>query len=252
MPAFERRLSRRRVFICQGIITASMLMAFGLNPGSIAYCDDPVFSGPQPGEKLTELKLQGVYDDLAGKEFDPIADAKGKPTLLVFVHKLTRPGLGLARGVTDYAKSLDEPQSFAAVAWLDDDKANAEQFLTRVRKSLNLKVPVGISVDGGEGPGSYGLNRNVELTVLIAKDNKVVANFALIQPSMSDGVAIAGAFAKLLDKQPPTMEELQKIAYPGRAMDMRGRPARGQARPDANPGEREKPAAKEDASADAE
>ena len=178
-----------------------------------------VFSGPQPGEKLVGLNLVGVYDDQAGKEFDPVADASGGPTLLVFVHKITRPGLGLVRGVTSYADTLKDSDVNSAVAWLSADKADAEAFLNRARKSLNLKVPVGISPDGEEGPGSYGLNRNVELTVLVAKENKVVANFALIQPSMTDGVKIAGELAKVIGKKPPSSDELIKIAYPGQAMN---------------------------------
>jgi hypothetical protein len=216
-----------------GLSPAAIVLAVGILIGtapSESRGEDLVFSGPQVGEKLTELKLVGVYDDSAGKEFDPVADAQGKPTLLVFVHKLTRPGLGLARGLTSYAKSLDVPDSYTAIAWLDDDKAKAEQFLNRARSSLNLQVPVGVSVDGGEGPGSYGLNRNVELTVLVADKNKVLANFALIQPSMSDGVKIAGEFAKALGKEPPTAEQLQEIAYPGRMNAMkrqRQEPGRG-------------------------
>ena len=177
------------------------------------------FSGPQPGEKLVGLKLVGVYGDQAGKEFDPVTEASGSPTLLVFVHKITRPGLGLVRGITSYADSLKKSDVKTAVAWLSADKAEAESFLNRAKKSLNLKVPVGISPDGEEGPGSYGLNRNVELTVLVAKENKVVGNFALVQPSMTDGVKIAGELAKVIGKKPPTSDELVKIAYPGQAMN---------------------------------
>lgn len=225
MPSLFKKFSflNKVAFVALGFIVAG--------PTSSGICDDPVFSGPQPGEKLSPFQLLGVYDDALGKEFDPVADADGKPTLLVFVHKLTRPGVGLTRGLTNYAKSIKEPASYSAIIWLDDDKAKAEQYLTRARGSLNLAVPVGISVDGGEGPGSYGLNRNVELTVLVAKGNEVVANFALIQPSMSDGVKIAGAFAKTLGKEPPTAEELQKIAMGGRAMNMRRRAQQNQNRP---------------------
>ena len=68
-----------------------------------------------------------------------------------------------------------------------DDKAKAEEYLTRARQSLNFIAPVGISVDGGEGPGAYGLNRNVELTILIANQNQVTANFAIVQPSVTGG-----------------------------------------------------------------
>ena len=203
------------------ILTAASLM--GLSIPATVSAEDEVFSGPQPGEKLAAFKVQGVYDKAAGKEFAPLDEADGKPTMLVFVHKITRPGLGLVRGLTNYAKSQSETPSFSAVVWLDDDKAEAESFLNRARKSLNLQVPVGISIDGGEGPGAYGLNRNVELTILVANENKVVANFALVQPSMTDGVKIAGEFAKAIGKKPPTADELQKIAYPGRQMNMQRR-----------------------------
>ncbi|QEF99296.1 hypothetical protein Mal15_33600 [Stieleria maiorica] len=218
----DRRTGLGKTFalIALGLSSFGFLATLHASP---SHADDPVFSGPQAGELLPPLKLRGVYDDASGKEFDPVAQADGKPILLVFVHKLTRPGLGLARGLTNYAKTLDEPPHEAAIVWLHDDQAEAEAYLTRARPSLNLQVPVGISVDGGEGPGAYGLNRNVELTVLVAKDNKVVANFALIQPSLTDGVKIAGEFAKALGKAPPTAEELQKAAYPGRDGKMRRR-----------------------------
>ena len=225
MSVMQSVIEKRRFRPAGLVLVALWMVGFiGVSSAPMARGEDPVFSGPQPGEKLTPLKLSGVYDDAAGKEFDAVADADGKPTLLVFVHKLTRPGLGLARGLTNYAQTLKDPPSYSAIVWLNDDKAEAEAYLTRARPSLNLKVPVGISVDGGEGPGAYGLNRNVELTVLVAKDNNVLANFALIQPSMTDGVKIAGEFAKALGKTPPTAEELQKAAYPGRAMNMRRRP----------------------------
>lgn len=211
------------------IATVVVLTGVSVSSGE----EDKVFSGPQPGEKLPALPLTGVYDDQAGKEFDPVADADGKPLLVVFVHKITRPGLGMSRGLTAYVESLKDKEANAAIAWLADDKGEAEQFLLRARKSLNVKVPIGISVDGGEGPGVYGLNRNVELTVLVANKGKVVANFALVQPSMSDGVKIAGEIAKAVGEEPPTMEQLQEIAYPGMKARMmqRQRQSRGDARP---------------------
>lgn len=199
--------------------------------------DPPVFSGPQAGEALPALPLQGVYDEMAGVEFDPVTDAKGKPIMLVIVHKITRPGLGVVRGLTRYAKTVEDAPSVSAIGWLDDDKSKAEQFLLRVKQSLNFNVPVGISVDGGEGPGSYGLNRNVELTILIAKDGKVVSNFALVQPSFQDGIKVATAFAKTIGKEPPTAEELQKIAYPGQRMN-----ATRRQRPERRPPPAKKPA----------
>ncbi len=194
---------------------------------SMAAAEDPVFSGPQVGETLAPLKMIGVYDQSAGKEIDPVSVADGKPTLMVFVHKLTRPGFALTRAITNYAESQSKHGAIAGIVWLDDDRAKAEEYLVRARKSLNLKVPVGISVDGGEGPGAYGLNRNVELTILVAKDNKVTANFALIQPSVTEAARIAGELAKLIEQPPPDQKQMEQLAYPG-AM-MRSRTARSNA-----------------------
>lgn len=198
-----------------------LLASFALSLAFVSVAvagDEPVFSGPQAGEKITPFTVTGVYDEQAGKELDFVKDAAGKPTMLIFVHKLTRPGAALFRGLNAYAVSQKEKGARAYIVWLDDDKSNAEQYLTRARKSLNFTVPVGISTDGGEGPGAYGLNRNVELTILVAKDNKVTANFALVQPSVNDAEKIAAALAKLIDAKAPTQEELTKLAYPNREM----------------------------------
>ncbi len=193
----------------------------------VGRADDPVFSGPQPGEKLAPFKVMVALGDNAGHEVDPVAAADGKPTLLVFVHKLTRPGMALTRGLTAYAKSQSAQGVVSGIVWLDDDQAEAEAYLNRARGSLQFVVPVGVSVDGGEGPGAYGLNRNVELTILVAKDNQVAANFALVQPSVSEAPMIAAELAKLISQPPPTAEEIQKLAYPGAAMSRQAKMRRG-------------------------
>jgi hypothetical protein len=195
-----------------------MSVVCSVSLGMAAGADDPVFSGPQPGEPLATLKVVSVYGEKAGQEIDLLEAAGNKPTLLVFVHKLTRPGIALTRSLTGYAKSQAKHDVVSGIVWLDDDKAKAEEYLTRAAKSLNFVVPVGISVDGGEGPGAYGLNRNVELTVLIAKEGKVTANYALVQPSVSEAAKIAAELAKLIDQPPPTAQEIQKIAYGDRPM----------------------------------
>jgi hypothetical protein len=201
-----------------------------------AAADDAVFSGPQPGESLAPFKVLTVLGENSGREIDPVAAADGKPTLLVFVHKLTRPGMALTRGLTAYAKSQSAKGVVSGVIWLDDDQAKAEAYLKRASGSLKFVVPVGVSVDGGEGPGAYGLNRNVELTILVAKDNQVTANFALVQPSVTEAPMIAAALAKLIDQPSPTADEIQKLAYSGRAMATRANMRRGDAAKRPEPG----------------
>jgi hypothetical protein len=219
-------------------LTAASIAAFTLHPqgarmnplrsllllaclgAAVRADDDPVFSGPQVGEKIVPFKVQGVYDDLAGKEIDFVTAAEGKPTLLIFVHELTRPSLGMTRALTDYAAGRAKDGLATGIVWLAADKSEAEQYLKRARQSLNLKAPVGISVDGIEGPGSYGLNRKVALTILVAKDNKVTANFALVQPSLTEAPAVLGEVVKLIGGKAPTLADL---APPQRAGEPDGR-----------------------------
>ncbi len=192
--------------------TAAVAAVIAFSSSWLLLADEPVFSGPQVGESLVPFQVLAVGGPQAGTKIDPIARAEGKPTLLVFVHKLTRPGVSLARGLTSYAAAQEGVAT--GIIWLDDDQAAAEDYLKRAWNSLNFAAPVGISVDGGEGPGAYGLNRNVELTILVAKSNEVTANFALVQPSVTEAPKIAGELAKLINQPAPTSEQLAKFVSP--------------------------------------
>jgi hypothetical protein len=188
--------------------------------------EDKVFSGPQPGEKLPSFKVRGVYDDLEGKDLDFIAQARGKPTVLIFVHKLTRPNMALVRAITKYAFTRKKDDLHTFIVWLSPDRTEAAQYLKRARRSLNFVVPVGISLDGAEGPGAYGLNRKVQLTILVARDNKATANFALVQPGVTDAPAIAEAITRVVGGKPPTLKELNALAFPRRTAQPAGRDRR--------------------------
>lgn len=170
---------------------------------------EEVFSGPQVGEKLVGFEVQGVLGDLAGKKFDPVKDAGEKPLLLLFVHEATRPSIGLTRTLGDYAKKLGSDKLSTCVVFLTDDATETENFLKRAMHAMPA-VPLGISPDGQEGPGAYGLNRKVALTILVGKEGKTLANFALVQPSLAvDAPKIGKALhAALGEDKTPTLPEL--------------------------------------------
>ena len=66
------------------------------------------------------------------------------------------------------------------------------------KSAIFLKSPMGISVDGKEGPGAYGLNRKVTITILVVKDNKVHANFAILSPNKADFPKVKKAIDEVL------------------------------------------------------
>lgn len=185
-------------------------------------------SGPPAGEKLPDFKAHAFFGPDAGKEFMLHAKTKGGPTLLIFMHApseigITRPGFQFLKPVDAFA--AEQEKLATQIIWVTGDKDNIEKFLKRAENSLGLKSPVGICLEGGkDGPATYGLNDKVQVTVLVAKDNKVVANFAFADPNANDSTRVIAAVAKLLGKDPPKAqpEEKKKV------------------RPDAVPGELQK------------
>ncbi len=161
---------------------------------SSALADDPIFSGPQVGEILPAFKAKGVFAGQADKELDLVKQADGKPMALVFVHAKTRPAFGLTNKVMQYASTRSKAGLVCGVVFLTDDATAMTTWMRRVKQHLPEGVTHVVYADGAEGPGSYGLNRNVTLTVLVAKGGKVTANFALVQPSLeADGPKILKA-----------------------------------------------------------
>lgn len=177
---------------------------------SLFAADEPVFSGPQVGEKVGPFEIQLLIGEKKGEKADPVAAAKDAPTLLVFIHKVTRPSIALVRTITDYAATRKKDGLHTATVMLTGDVTETENFVKRASHALPKKNPLGVYTKGAEGPGAYGLNRNVTLTVVVANEGKATANFALIQPSVqADAMKIATAISKTLgDKKPPTMKDL--------------------------------------------
>lgn len=149
-------------------------------------------SGPQKGEKLAPF---GVFDVAARKD---VEIAPGGPLLLVFIHELSRPAAALMRALDETGQVKRVRGLRAHFVSLARDRDGAERQLPAVVKSLNLKSPLGISVDGPEGPGAYGLNREVALTILVAQGERVAANFAIVQPNETDAPRIREAVDAVL------------------------------------------------------
>jgi hypothetical protein len=174
-----------------------------------ARAEDPLFSGPQVGEKLTPFKVRGVFDPHAGKNIDFIDLAKEKPVVLVFVHDLNRQSVSMVRVLTSYTKSRAKDGVTTGVVWLSEDATEGENAVKKIKHALTDGVPVGVSPDGREGPGKYGLNRKVTLTILVGNKNKVTANFALVQPSLqADLPKILEAVVKEAGGTVPKLEDI--------------------------------------------
>ena len=201
--------------------TASLVICLTLAQLVAAAADSkkPIYSGPQPGEKLPPLTVEIAYGRRQQTKVDFVKQAGRKPAMLVFVNGANRPAARLTRVLVNYAEMQSRDKLFAATVWLADDRSGAQQYLKRATSWWGNGLPVGISVDGPEGPGSYGLNRNVNVTVLVAEKGKVTANFALVQPSETDAAKILAEVVKLAGGTVPTKAEVIFLSMPTRKPD---------------------------------
>ena len=123
--------------------------------------------------------MRGVLDDEAGKNIDLVKDAAGKPLVIFFLHERTRPSVALARQVLSDAANRKGDGLEAGLVLLTSDIAAMEEWVRMVPQVLPRGVPIGISLDGAAGPAAYNLSPKIQATVIIAKDNRVVANFVV-------------------------------------------------------------------------
>lgn len=178
--------------------------------GFFCLSQDPVVSGPQVGEKIVPFKVRLVLGEKTGKETEFALPSHAGPQLLIFVHEVNRQTVALTRVLGNYSQSRAKDGVATAVVWLGDDVTETENNINRMKHALAEKAPTGISLDGREGPGAYGLNRKASLTILVANQNKVTANFALVQPSLqADLPKILAALVKEAGGKVPTLAEIE-------------------------------------------
>ncbi|MBI3818113.1 MAG: hypothetical protein HY286_05425 [Planctomycetes bacterium] len=200
----------------------------------------PVFSGPQIGEKTASFKVNDVTGKREPKEFDPVADAAGAPALyFLFPSDMNRI---IAKGITNIGMISEAAKEAGMKAYfigLGVEPIAADQRLRNVWLSLKPPVAASLSVDGVEGPGNWGINKNCYVTLVLAKDGKVVYNYAALSPADSDYETIQNEVGKLINKK----ISVKLVTPEGRmGMGSRGgaasRPVRVESRPASRPAEK--------------
>ena len=114
--------------------------------------------------------------------------------------------LGISRLLAQIADKSKQTLHISAV-FLGDTPNTVENQVSRLVPHIPSQVSLSISQDGREGPGSYGLNRNVAQTVIIAKDGKVLYNFAFTQPMLRPDPHVLGAVGEAIGIKPATLEK---------------------------------------------
>ena len=171
--------------------------------------DAPLFSGPQIGEKLPDLEVKGIYGKDSGQTIDVLRLAGENPHLLILMDDggVALRGLyGLTRLVSTINEKAESDLHITVAFLADDPDAVAQRFagLARALGDRELFV-AGVAPGGRDGPGTYGLNRNVAQTMIFAKEGQVTRNFVFSQGMLSPDAHVLGAVAEIIGEERPTV-----------------------------------------------
>ncbi len=169
---------------------------------------DAVFSGPQVGEALVELPVWvSEGKDKPSTKADLAERSQKTPVAIAFMHERSRPAFQLVRILSQFAELRKEEGLELYVVVLTDDRSSSEQWLGQVGGYFKLPTKLAVADGGIEGPGPLGLNRLVDMTVLVAKEGKITANFALSQVSSATDA-------------PPILKAINEISGGGEIPDL--------------------------------
>ena len=168
-----------------------------------------IFSGPQKGEKLPALKVTSLFGDTKGEVFDPIKRAGSRPQILFFQDAIFGevPCLFQFASAIRQVNEKTEKELQIACIFLADDTNTITSRYARIFGGLRERGVnvIAIASGGRTGPGSYGLNRNIAQTILVAKDGKVTWNFVSEQGLLFADPHILGAVAEAVGEKRETV-----------------------------------------------
>ena len=168
-----------------------------------------IFSGPQKGEKLPALKVTSLFGDTKGEAFDPIKRAGNRPQILFFQDAIFGevPCLfQFADAIRQVNEKADKELQVACIFLADDANTITSRyagvFAGLRERGVNV---IAVASGGRSGPGSYGLNRNISQTIIVAKDGKVTWNFVSEQGLLFANPHILGAVAEAVGEKRETV-----------------------------------------------
>lgn len=168
-----------------------------------------IYSGPQPGERVTSISAINLRGDSAGRELDPVETAGDKLHLMFFVGKSRTFGrfLGqLGKQLQVIETNSQQPWAMSVIVCTDDAN-EAQKSFTVLDQRYPQNVLVALSKDGSAGPPAYGLDKNLTATVLIVKDGKVLHNFAHAGDAFYAQPHILGALADAMQIDHATLRQ---------------------------------------------
>jgi hypothetical protein len=150
-------------FACVGLVAASDLK-----------------SGPQVGDGITPFHPYNVFNaekpDQNGKQNCIVCQYGPKPAVLVFARNTGKDVVEMIKKLDAEVGKVGQEKLGAAVIFLSADD-NIKETVKEMAEKAGAKN-VCLAVDSSKGPEAYKLSKDADVTVVLYKKHKVVANHA--------------------------------------------------------------------------
>jgi hypothetical protein len=165
------------------LVTTSALALFVLAGGLIAA--EKLKSGPQVGEKVPgPFEPLNINGDNAGKKFCQYCINGQNPVAMVFVRETSEPVEKLIKEIDAATAKNSDAKMGSFFVFLSDDEAMQKK-LESIAKKDDLKKTV-LTLDNKTGPENYNIAKDAEVTVVLYKERKVIANYSFAKGKMTE------------------------------------------------------------------
>jgi hypothetical protein len=165
------------------LVTTSALALFVLAGGLFAA--EKLTSGPQVGEKVPgPFEPLNINGDNAGKKFCQFCINGQNPVAMVFARETSEPVQKLIKELDAATVKNTDAKMGSFFVFLSDDEAMQKK-LEGIAKKDSLKKTV-LTLDNKTGPENYNIAKDAEVTVVLYKERKVVANYSFAKGKMTD------------------------------------------------------------------
>jgi hypothetical protein len=151
-----------------------------------ARAADPCRSGLEPGQRPGPYSFVLATGKERGKSFCYICDTADHPAVIVFART---PNDALGKLAAGLDKAVAEHKTAELRSWitfLSDESKDLEDKIVKWGRTHGLRgIDLGIFEDA-DGPPSYKLARDADVTVILYVKRKVVADFAFRVDELTD------------------------------------------------------------------
>ena len=173
--------------------------------GTTAVSAEEVKSGLQSGAPIGPFNVE----KLAGADTDGVSIGQNlcyrcknsaRPQVIIFTRSTDAKVVNLIDQLDAAISKHSKKELRAFVNYLGDDKRSARKGAKELaEKSKAKNVPFVLPNEHENGPDNYGLNADVEVTIILAKGLKVMASHAFTVGKDVDVDAVVKDLAKILN-----------------------------------------------------